>query len=48
VKPGVTVVPGNPKTSGGARWVYLAAYGFALEKYGSPTQSVGDLNPEHG
>jgi sulfate/thiosulfate-binding protein len=35
VKPGVAVVPGNPKTSGGARWVYLAAYGYALEKYGS-------------
>ena len=35
VKPGVTIVPGNPKTSGGARWGYLAAYGFALEKYGS-------------
>jgi sulfate transport system substrate-binding protein len=34
VKAGVTVVPGNPKTSGGARWVYLAAYGYALEKYG--------------
>ncbi len=35
VKPGVAVVPGNPKTSGGARWVYLAAYGYGLEKYGS-------------
>jgi sulfate/thiosulfate-binding protein len=35
VKPGVVVVPGNPKTSGGARWVYLAAYGYALERYGS-------------
>ena len=33
VKPGVIVVPGNPKTSGGARWVYLAAYAYALEKY---------------
>jgi sulfate/thiosulfate transport system substrate-binding protein len=35
VKPGVAVVPGNPKTSGAARWTYLAAYGFAKEKYGS-------------
>jgi sulfate/thiosulfate-binding protein len=34
VRPGVSVVPGNPKTSGGARWTYLAAYGYALEKYG--------------
>lgn len=35
VKPGVSVVTPNPKTSGGARWNYLAAYGFALKKYGS-------------
>jgi len=31
VKPGVTVVTPNPKTSGGARWAYLAAYAYALE-----------------
>ena len=30
VKPGVTVVTANPKTSGGARWNYLAAWGHAL------------------
>ena len=35
VKPGVKVVTPNPKTSGGARWNYLAAWGFALKKYGS-------------
>ena len=34
VKPGVTVVTPNPKTSGGARWAYLAAYAYALETYG--------------
>jgi sulfate transport system substrate-binding protein len=34
VKPGVSVVTPNPKTSGGARWNYLAAYGYALKKYG--------------
>jgi sulfate transport system substrate-binding protein len=34
-KPGVQVVTPNPKTSGGARWNYLAAWGFALKKYGS-------------
>lgn len=35
VKPGVDVITPNPKTSGGARWNYLAAWAFALEKYGS-------------
>lgn len=32
---GVQVITPNPKTSGGARWNYLAAWGYALEKYGS-------------
>ncbi|MFC5475371.1 sulfate ABC transporter substrate-binding protein [Paraherbaspirillum soli] len=32
VKPGVSVVVANPKISGGARWSYLAAYGYALKK----------------
>jgi sulfate transport system substrate-binding protein len=32
VKPGISIVVPNPKTSGGARWAYLAAYGYALEK----------------
>lgn len=31
VKPGVIVVTANPKTSGGARWAYLAAWAYALE-----------------
>ena len=34
VKPGVSVITPNPKTSGGARWNYLAAWGFALKKSG--------------
>lgn len=34
VKPGVGVITPNPKTSGGARWNYLAAYGFALKQNG--------------
>lgn len=34
-KPGIQVVTPNPKTSGGARWNYLAAWGYALKKYGS-------------
>lgn len=32
VRPGVGVITSNPKTSGGARWAYLAAWGFALRK----------------
>ena len=46
VKPGVGVVTPNPKTSGGARWNYLAAWGYALKKFGSADkarQFVGDL-----
>ena len=35
VKPGVSVVTPNPKTSGGARWNYLAAWGYALKKFGN-------------
>jgi len=35
VKPGVQVITPNPKTSGGARWNYLAAWGYALKKFGS-------------
>ena len=31
VKKGVSVVTANPKTSGGARWAYLAAWAYALE-----------------
>ncbi len=34
-KPGIKVITPNPKTSGGARWNYLAAYGYALKKYGT-------------
>lgn len=32
VKPGVSVITPNPKTSGGARWNYLAAYAYALKQ----------------
>jgi len=39
VKPGVQVITPNPKTSGGARWNYLAAWGFALDKYGSDARA---------
>ena len=35
VKPGIAIVTPNPKTSGGARWNYLAAWGFAEKKFGA-------------
>jgi sulfate transport system substrate-binding protein len=34
VRPGISVVTPNPKTSGGARWNYLAAWGYALKHNG--------------
>ncbi len=34
VQPGVQVITPNPRTSGGARWNYLAAWGWALEQHG--------------
>ncbi|WP_066710514.1 sulfate ABC transporter substrate-binding protein [Curvibacter delicatus] len=34
IKPGVSVITPNPKTSGGARWNYLAAWEFAKRKFG--------------
>jgi len=40
VKPGISVVTPNPKTSGGARWNYLAAWGYAERKFaGDETQT---------
>jgi sulfate transport system substrate-binding protein len=35
----VKVITPNPKTSGGARWNYLAAWGYAQKKYGSPQKA---------
>ncbi len=35
VKPGISVITPNPKTSGGARWNYLAAWGYALKQNGT-------------
>ena len=40
VKPKVDVVTPNPKTSGGARWNYLAAWAFASKKYGSDQKAL--------
>jgi len=42
-KPGVQVITPNPKTSGGARWNYLAAWGFALAKYGNDEGKAKDF-----
>jgi ABC-type sulfate transport system substrate-binding protein len=39
VKPGVQVITPNPKTSGGARWNYLAAWEFAKRKYGGDAKA---------
>jgi len=43
VKGDVAVITPNPKTSGGARWNYLAAYGYAQATGKDPTQFVADL-----
>ncbi len=42
VKPGVSVITANPKTSGGARWGYLAAYGYALKQPGGNEAKAKD------
>jgi sulfate transport system substrate-binding protein len=41
IRPDVKVITPNPKTSGGARWNYLAAYGYAVRKYRSPAKANG-------
>ncbi|MDP2087663.1 MAG: sulfate ABC transporter substrate-binding protein [Gemmobacter sp.] len=43
VKPGIEVITPNPKTSGGARWNYLAAWGYAVENGLDPKEFVGTL-----
>jgi sulfate/thiosulfate transport system substrate-binding protein len=42
-KPGVSVITPNPKTSGGARWNYLAAWGYALKQQGGSDASAKDF-----
>lgn len=42
IKPGVKVITPNPKTSGGARWNYLAAWGYALRKSGNNEAGARD------
>src|SRR5438874_12861230 len=43
IKSGVSVITPNPKTSGGARWNYLAAWGYALRKSGSDESKAKDF-----
>ena len=43
VKPGRSVITPNPKTSGGARWNYLAAWGYALRKFGNDQAKARDF-----
>jgi sulfate/thiosulfate transport system substrate-binding protein len=43
VKPGVAVITPNPKTSGGARWNHLAAWGYALKQKGGNEASAKDF-----
>lgn len=43
VRPGVSVITPNPKTSGGARWNYLAAWGYALKKSGGDESKARDF-----
>lgn len=43
IKPGVSVITPNPKTSGGARWNYLAAWGYALRQPGGNEATARDF-----
>ena len=43
VKPGISVITPNPKTSGGARWNYLAAWAYALKQPGGSEQKAQDF-----
>lgn len=43
LKPGISVITPNPKTSGGARWNYLAAWGYALKKSGGDEAAAKDF-----
>jgi sulfate transport system substrate-binding protein len=43
IRPDVAVVTANPKTGGGARWNYLAAWGYALDKFGGDDVKAKDF-----
>src|SRR4026208_1274355 len=42
-RPGIAVITPNPKTSGGARWNYLAAWGYALKQPGGDEAKARDF-----
>ncbi len=42
-KPGISVITPNPKTSGGARWNYLAAWGYGLKKFNGDEAKVKEF-----
>lgn len=43
IKPGVSIITPNPKSSGGARWNYLAAWGYALDKNNGSQEKAQDF-----
>lgn len=43
VKPGIEVIVPNPKTSGGAQWAYLAAWGYAEQKFNGDEAKVKEF-----
>jgi len=43
IKPGISVITPNPKTSGGARWNYLAAWGYALQHNGNDSAKAREF-----
>ncbi len=43
VRPGISVITPNPKTSGGARWNYLGAWSYALKKSGGDESKARDF-----
>jgi sulfate transport system substrate-binding protein len=43
VRPGISVITPNPKTSGGARWNYLAAWAYALKKWNNDDGRAKDF-----
>ena len=48
IKPGIQVVTPNPKTSGGARWNFLAAYGYVLQNTHDDAQAKGFVKALYG
>ena len=48
IRPDIKVITPNPKTSGGARWNYLAAWEFAKRKYGSDAKAKESVTKLYG